>query len=110
MRCKFFFTLKVLEGFMKKKWINSCLLKIFDVQYVMWKKWHIGECVIWPETSDFTYICKGYTYEMIKASLVYKGAFICSIIVRSISGYNNDFDELTGPVILLLLENFKKDK
>ena len=72
------------------------------------KKWHIGECVIWPETSDFTYICKGYTYEMIKASLVYKGAFICSIIVRSISGYNNDFDELTGPVILLLLENLKK--
>ena len=47
---------------------------------------------------------------MIKASLVYKGAFICSIIVRSISVYNNDFDELTGPVILLLLENLKKDK
>ena len=47
---------------------------------------------------------------MIKASLVYKGAFTCSIIVRSISVYNNDFDELTGPVILLLLENFKKDK
>ena len=45
---------------------------------------------------------------MIKASLVYKGAFICSIIVRSISVYNNDFDELTGPVILLLLENLKK--
>ena len=76
----------------------------------MWKKWHIGECVIWPETSDFTYICKGYTYEMINASLVYMGAFICSIIVISISVYNNDFDELTGPVILLLLENLKKDK
>ena len=29
---------------------------------------------------------------MIKASLVHKGAFIRSIIVRSISTYNNDFD------------------
>ena len=47
---------------------------------------------------------------MIKASLVYKGAFICSIIVRSINIYNNDFDELIRPVILLLLENLKKDK
>lgn len=47
---------------------------------------------------------------MIKASLVHKGAFICSIIVRSISIYNNDFDELIRPVILLLLENLKKDK
>ena len=47
---------------------------------------------------------------MIKASLVHKGAFIRSIRVRSISVYNNDFDELTGPVILLLLENLKKDK
>ena len=68
---------------------------------------HWGMCYL-TEPSDFTYICKGYTYEMIKASLVYKGAFICSIIVRSISRYNNDFDELTGPVILLLLENLKK--
>ena len=50
------------------------------------------------------------TYEMIKASLVHKGAFIRSIIVRSISIYNNDFDELIRPVILLLLENLKKDK
>ena len=41
---------------------------------------------------------------------MYKGAFICSIIVRSISVYNNDFDELTGPVNLLLLENLKQDK
>ena len=47
---------------------------------------------------------------MIKASLVHKGAFIRSIIVRSISIYNNDFDELIRPVILLLLENLKKDK
>ena len=39
-----------------------------------------------------------------------KGAFIRSIIVRSISIYNNDFDELIRPVILLLLENLKKDK
>ena len=49
-------------------------------------------------------------HEMIKASLVHKGAFIRSIIVRSISIYNNDFDELIRPVILLLLENLKKDK
>lgn len=47
---------------------------------------------------------------MIKASSVHKGAFIRSIIVRSISIYNNDFDELIRPVILLLLENLKKDK
>lgn len=47
---------------------------------------------------------------MIKASLVHKGAFIRSTIVRSISIYNNDFDELIRPVILLLLENLKKDK
>ena len=93
---------------MKGLWKFSCLFNLFDVQYEMWKKWHIGECVVWPETSDFTYICKGYTYEMIKASLVHKGAFIRSIIVRSISIYNNDFDELTGAVILLLLENLKK--
>lgn len=45
---------------------------------------------------------------MIKASLVHKGAFIRSIIVRFISIYNNDFDELIKPVILLLLENLKK--
>ncbi len=47
---------------------------------------------------------------MIKASLVHKEAFIRSIIVKSISVYNNDFDELIRPVILLLLENLKKDK
>ncbi len=68
---------------------------------------HWGMCYL-TRNSDFTYICKGYTYEMIKASLVHKGAFIRSIIVRSIIIYNNDFDELIRPVILLLLENLKK--
>ena len=47
---------------------------------------------------------------MIKASLVHKGAFIRSIIVRSISVFNDAFNELIEPVILLLLENLKKDK
>ena len=47
---------------------------------------------------------------MIKASLVHKGAFIRSIIVGSISVFNDAFNELIEPVILLLLENLKKDK
>ena len=40
---------------------------------------------------------------MIKASLVHKGAFIRSIIVRSISIYNNDFDELIRPVNFIIV-------
>ena len=45
---------------MKSLWKTSCLFNLFDVQYEMWKKWHIGECVIGPEIHDFVYICKGY--------------------------------------------------
>ena len=53
---------------MKSLWKTSCLFNLFDVQYEMWKKWHIGECVIGPEIHDFVYICKGYIYEYKEAS------------------------------------------
>ena len=94
---------------MKVLWKTSCLVIKNGIQYRCGINDTLGN-VLFVKIINFPYICKGYTYEMIKASLVHKGAFIRSIIVRSISIYNNDFDELIRPVILLLLENLKKDK
>ena len=94
---------------MKDLWIYTWLENVNSIKYKCGINDTLGN-VLFTIIINFTYICKGYTYEMIKASLVHKGAFIRSIIVRSISIYNNDFDELIRPVILLLLENLKKDK